>query len=530
MAYLVLARKYRPTTLADMVGQEHIVRTLQNAIAQQRVHHAFLFTGARGVGKTSMARIVARALNCEQGPTASPCGTCGMCLEILAGKSNDVLEIDGASNTGVDNVRELRENVRYLPGRGRYKLFIIDEVHMLSQAAFNALLKTLEEPPPHVKFVFATTEPHKIPITILSRCQRFDFRRVAVPVLTQHVQNILAKEGLTLGPAAVAAVVREAQGSVRDALSLLDQVLSYGGEGLTDEQVLEALGVVDRQTVFALADRILARDAMAVLAVVADVDRRGHELASLAALLAEHWRDVAVLKQIGADASHLDRSQGELDDLEAQAKQRSQGDLQRLFRHTLEVAEDVARSTMPRVSLEMGLLRLLEMAPVVDMTTLLTRLDALAAGGATPGVAAKPVPGAASPSDAGFRGAGPGVGTPSNVGPSGDAGLGNRSSSTGEPPRDGAGAGMAGQVGAEAAYQGNGPNSAGKLLLTGKVQRRAFRRPGARRGWRRLWHPAQTTKHGDISSMGAWPTAGGGVGVGAWSVGQFFPPRGGNCL
>ena len=394
--YLVLARKYRPTALADMVGQEHIIRTLQNAIAQGRVHHAFLFTGARGVGKTSTARILARALNCEQGPTATPCGTCSVCQEILTGRSADVLEIDGASNTGVDSVRELRDNVRYLPSHGRTKLYIIDEVHMLSQAAFNALLKTLEEPPPHVKFIFATTEPHKIPVTILSRCQRFDFRRVSVPALTGHIRNILQQEKITLGAAAIAAVVREAQGSVRDALSLLDQVLSYGGADLQDAQVLEALGVVDRQTVFALCAAILARNAQQVLAQVAAVDKRGHDLAQLATLLCEHLRDAAVIKHLDTpNAEIMERSEGEVQALQAQAQQRSHSDLQRLFRASLAVAEDVGRSTMPRVSLEMGLLRLLELAPATDLATLVQRLDALAAG--TPAPAAPPS-GPATPS------------------------------------------------------------------------------------------------------------------------------------
>lgn len=394
--YLVLARKYRPSTLTDMVGQEHIVRTLQNAIAQGRVHHAFLFTGARGVGKTSMARILARALNCEQGPTATPCGTCSVCLEILAGRSADVLEIDGASNTGVDSVRELRDNVRYLPSHGRTKLYIIDEVHMLSQAAFNALLKTLEEPPPHVKFIFATTEPHKIPVTILSRCQRFDFRRVSVPALTEHIRHILRQESIALGAVAVAAVAREAQGSVRDALSLLDQVLSYGGAELEDAQVLEALGVVDRQTVFALCDAILARDAQAVLGQVATVDKRGHDLAQLATLLCEHLRDAAVIKHLDTpDAEIMERSQGEIQALQAQAKQRSHSDLQRLFRASLAVAEDVGRSGMPRVSLEMGLLRLLELAPATDLATVVQRLDALAT--ATPAPVAPVSPPTALP-------------------------------------------------------------------------------------------------------------------------------------
>src|SRR6476646_7090114 len=237
--YEVFARKYRPQTFDDLVGQNHVSQTLRNAVAQNRLAHAYLFVGPRGVGKTSTARILAKALNCVKGPTVTPCGVCDNCKEITAGNSLDVIEIDGASNNSVEDVRELRDNVRYAPAKGRYKIYLIDEVHMLSPAAFNALLKTLEEPPEHVKFIFATTEPHKIPITILSRCQRFDFRKVSVPALIEHVKNVLAKEGLQFSPSVLGAVVREAQGSVRDALSLLDQVLSFAGGQVDDAAVAD---------------------------------------------------------------------------------------------------------------------------------------------------------------------------------------------------------------------------------------------------------------------------------------------------
>ena len=400
MAYLVLARKYRPLTFADVIGQEHIVRTLQNAIQLDRVHHAFLFTGARGVGKTTMARVLARALNCEAGPTANPCGTCATCQDMLAGRNSDVLEIDGASNTGVDNVRELRETARYLP-RGRYKLYIIDEVHMLSQAAFNALLKTLEEPPPHVKFIFATTEPHKIPVTILSRCQRFDFRKVSAGDLTAHLRSILSQEQATLSAGALGAVVREAQGSVRDALSLLDQVLSYAGLAEGDGSVLDALGVIDRASIFALAGAIVDRDAAALLQIVQDLDSRGHDLSDVAALLVEHLRDVAVSHALDDAASALpDRGPDEIISLKAQAQSRSQSDWQRLFGRAVAVADDVSRSSFARISLDMGLLSLLEIAPSTDLVTLVQRLDALAQGGpvATPAsAAARPSPQTSAP-------------------------------------------------------------------------------------------------------------------------------------
>ncbi|MBC7793955.1 MAG: DNA polymerase III subunit gamma/tau [Clostridia bacterium] len=382
MSYLVLARKYRPTTFADVIGQEHVVRTLQNAMTLGRVHHAFVFTGARGVGKTTCARVLAKALNCDTGMRPDPCGVCASCKDIASGVHPDVLEIDGASNTGVDNVRELRETVRYLPARSKFKVYVIDEVHMLSTAAFNALLKTLEEPPAHVKFVFATTEPQKIPVTILSRCQRFDFRRVSTQTLAEHLRKILGSEEVKIGAAALASVVREAQGSVRDALSLLDQVLSYAGNTPSDEAVVDALGLVDRQTVFRLFDAITARDANQVLSVIAEVDQKGHELGEVAGLFVDHLRDVLVAKSIAEPTeAQLDRSPGELEQLRDQAKSASAPDLHRMFALAVEVAEDVARSPFAKVSFEMGMLRLLEIEPSERIDALLKRLESGAAAG-----------------------------------------------------------------------------------------------------------------------------------------------------
>lgn len=376
MPYLALARKYRPQTFADVIGQDHIVRTLGNAIRLDRVHHAFLFTGARGVGKTTTARVLARALNCRDGPTVEPCGVCAACVEIASGANSDVLEIDGASNTGVDNVRELRESVRYLPSCGRVKIYIIDEVHMLSTAAFNALLKTLEEPPPHVKFVFATTEPQKIPVTIVSRCQRFDFRRVSMSTLSQHLGGILEGEGYELSSGAITAIAREAQGSVRDALSLLDQVLSYVGADAKDSEVLEALGAVDRQTIFDMVDAVLARRGDTLLELCTGIDERGHDLADVAGLLVEHLRDLAVAQVAKQTAYELpERSPDELAQLTAQSERLSSADIHRLFGLVVEIAEDVSRSDHPRLSFEMGLLRLLEVEPTADVQTLLRRIE-----------------------------------------------------------------------------------------------------------------------------------------------------------
>ncbi|MBN1962073.1 MAG: DNA polymerase III subunit gamma/tau [Deltaproteobacteria bacterium] len=385
MSYLVLARKYRPTRFDEIIGQEHVVRTLMNAIKLGRVHHAFLFTGARGVGKTTTARVLARALNCESGPTIEPCNACSACKDITSGAATDVIEIDGASNTGVDNVRELREAVRYLPSRGRYKLYIIDEVHMLSTAAFNALLKTLEEPPPHVKFIFATTEPQKIPITILSRCQRFDFRRATVRDQTEHIKKILASEGASLSATAITAVVREAQGSVRDALSLIDQVLSFAGDNPNDAQVSQALGIVERETIFALAHALLTRQASTLLDLVAEVDARGHDLSDVAGLLVEHLRDLMVVKVMpNPSEAVLARSPVEIETLSQQAQTVSKPDLHRLFSGLVAVAEDVNRSPHPRVTFEMGLLRLLEIEPVSSLADLVHRFDTIAKGGDGP--------------------------------------------------------------------------------------------------------------------------------------------------
>ncbi len=246
MSYEVFARKYRPQTFDDLVGQPHVSRTLKNAVAQNRLAHAYLFVGPRGIGKTSTARILAKSLNCVNGPTATPCGECDNCREIAAGNSLDVIEIDGASNNSVEDVRQLRENVRYAPAKGRYKIYLIDEVHMLSPAAFNALLKTLEEPPAHVKFIFATTEPQKVLPTILSRCQRFDLHRIPANLIAQHLQFIAGKEKITLEPAAAHAIARGAEGGMRDAESMLDQLVAFCGEKIRESDVLERIWIHKR--------------------------------------------------------------------------------------------------------------------------------------------------------------------------------------------------------------------------------------------------------------------------------------------
>src|SRR4051795_11513098 len=258
--YTVIARRYRPQTFEELVGQEHVARALQQAIASGRVGHAYLFTGARGVGKTSAARILAKALNCVHGPTPTPCNECDVCLRVTAGDDVYVLEIDGASNRGIDEIRQLRQNVAVRPSRVRYKIYIIDEVHMLTKEAFNALLKTLEEPPEHVKFIFATTEAQKIPVTILSRCQRFDFLGIGVPRIVERLRQVVAAEGMAADDEALELVARRAGGSMRDAQSLLDQLLAFGGDKLTADQVHHLLGTAGDERVVALAEAVVGQD------------------------------------------------------------------------------------------------------------------------------------------------------------------------------------------------------------------------------------------------------------------------------
>src|SRR5213594_3607551 len=296
MSYEVFARKYRPQTFDDLVGQTHVSRTLKNAVAQNRLAHAYLFVGPRGIGKTSSARILAKSLNCEKGPTITPCGICDNCREIAAGNSLDVIEIDGASNRGIDDVRELRDNVRYAPAKSRLKIYIIDEVHMLSSAAFNALLKTLEEPPQHVKFIFATTEPQKVLPTILSRCQRFDLHRIPANLISQHLQFIARKEKITLEPAAAHAIARGAEGGLRDAESMLDQLVAFCGEKIAENDVLNVFGFTSEQTVVDLMGKILRSETAPALDVLYQQCEAGKDMMRLMSDLISYLRDLLVFK------------------------------------------------------------------------------------------------------------------------------------------------------------------------------------------------------------------------------------------
>ena len=385
MSYLVLARKYRPQRFSELVGQEHVARTLSNAIAQNRVHHAFLFTGARGVGKTSAARILAKALSCEKGPTAEPCGKCDLCQEIAGGRSVDVIEIDAASNTKVEETKSILEGVRYLPARARRKVYIIDEVHMLSAHSFNALLKTLEEPPPHVVFVFATTEVHKIPVTILSRCQRFDFKLISTVRLAEHLEGILKTEKIKATPDAVRLIARQAAGSVRDGLSLLDQAIAYvAPEALTAEVTADVLGVADRRLLVELAGAALDRDAATALRLIARAADRGVDFGELGRSFLGFLRDLEVIARVsgakGTDVADLiDATPEEIEESRALAGRAAPGLFPVLFDRWARAVDEASRLPAPRLLFEMAALDLCAAEPMVPLGDLLQRLDDLEA-------------------------------------------------------------------------------------------------------------------------------------------------------
>ena len=388
MSYQVFARKYRPQIFEEVLGQDAVVRTLRNAIKSGRLAHAYLFVGPRGVGKTSTARIFAKALNCVKGPTEKPCGECAPCREIAGGNSLDVLEIDGASNNGVEQVRELRENVRFLPSQGKFRIYLIDEVHMLSTAAFNALLKTLEEPPEHVKFLFATTEAHKLPATIISRCQRFDLQPIRDEVAAAHLLAIAKKEKISLDPGAAEVIARAAEGGMRDAESMLDQVVSFCGDKVGEEEVLSIFGFASAADVASLAGHILSGDAAAALDLVAAQAENGKDLGRLLSDLVALGRDLLVAEATGKD---LPGRRGEL--IAPLRGRYSARKLTELL-EVLSAAEAGLRfSPDKKLPLEIAVIKSIQLLHTADLDEVLDTLSAL--GGGT--VAPKPVARAAAP-------------------------------------------------------------------------------------------------------------------------------------
>ena len=374
MSYMAIARKWRPTTFEEIAGQGHVTQTLQNAIALDRIHHAFLFAGPRGVGKTTTARALARALNCERGPTPDPCGECASCLEIATGRSPDVIEIDGASNNSVEDVRDLRESVRYLPVRGRKKVYIIDEVHMLSKGAFNALLKTLEEPPEHVLFLFATTEPHKIPETILSRVQRFEFKRIPMSVVVAQLRKICDAESIQISESGLRMVARAGEGSMRDSQSLLDQVISYGGKDISTQQVATALGLVDRGLLYAMLEGLIRGDADRCLEAIEAVYGYGYDLSEFTSEMLEMLRNATLVGLSPSSQKFLDVPEDERDQLVEMSKGVAPDVFVRSFQVMLDVHDQVARAPRPRLVLEMAVARLVSIRPAQPIDRLVDRL------------------------------------------------------------------------------------------------------------------------------------------------------------
>ena len=374
MAYQVLALKYRPKTFDEVVGQRAVVQTLKNSLIHNRIAHAYLFSGVRGVGKTTVARLLAKALNCEHGPTVDPCNACSACMEIAKSASLDVLEIDGASNNSVDDVRELRETVRYAPARDRYRIFIIDEVHMLSNSAFNALLKTLEEPPPHVVFIFATTEYRKILVTILSRCQHFEFKRIAQGEIAAHLGRVCVSEGVTLTPYALNLIARLADGSLRDGQSMLDQVIAYSGSKVKDEDVRTLLGVLDRDLLLAFVEKVADRNAAELISLVDRVLETGHDPGLFLNNLMEQVRDLLLMKILPDPQQTLGLAEDDLKSLGALKERFSREDLLRILDAIAKEESRMRYSPQPRYLLEALAVRLCHLTHLEPLEEILARL------------------------------------------------------------------------------------------------------------------------------------------------------------
>ncbi len=376
MGYEVFARKWRPQIFQDVLGQEHVTRTLINAITTDRLHHAYLFSGARGVGKTSIARILAKAVNCKHGENGNPCNKCESCLDISNGSAMDVQEIDGASNRGIDEIRELRENIKHMPSSGRYRVYIIDEVHMLTLQAFNALLKTLEEPPPHVKFIFATTEPHKVPITILSRCQRFDFKRIPQNTIIKQLEKITSEENIDITRQGLTLIAREADGGMRDAVSLLDQVISFSGSKIDNENIADILGIIDSELIFKASEAIIEGKSDECIEIVNQIYHFGYDIKEFYKALMDHFRNLMICL-VAPDKNLLDIAEDGKKELLAQARKAGLEKLQQCLNILITKEEAFRFTSHSRLVLETIMIKLSRLGDLLSVGDLLEKLETL---------------------------------------------------------------------------------------------------------------------------------------------------------
>jgi DNA polymerase III subunit gamma/tau len=509
MAYTALARTWRPKKFAELVGQEHVRRALTNALETGRVHHAFLFTGTRGVGKTTIARIFAKCLNCETGVTATPCGVCGACREIDSGRFVDLIEVDAASNTKVDDTRELLDNVQYAPARGRYKVYLIDEVHMLSTHSFNALLKTLEEPPPHVKFLLATTDPQKLPVTVLSRCLQFNLKRLPVAQITERMREILEKEGIAFEPAGLRLIAQAADGSMRDGLSLLDQLIAFGGGKAGEQEARAMLGTIARDHVVRLAELLGAMDVPELLSCARSLEEFAPDYAQVLDELASLFVRIA-MKQAVNDFEGDELYDPEV--LARLAKAIAPEDVQLFYQTAITGRRDLGLAPDPRAGFEMTLLRMIAFRPLGE---------------------AEQVRGAAPPTGAAAAGGGAAAARAAAAAASGGGafGSGRGAPVSGGPPMPGAAAARAAAAAAAAGSKGGGgaaggpsrgapPNASGGTPASAPSGGTPPRGGGAAL--------AGGVAAGGVASIRA-PNAGGGAATGGWSTGGGGATSGGSA-